>query len=75
MHSESINAKKLEQDHPCVVEIIRSKFMNPPAAKNEPYQLYDIEKIIAHDERPVLDTVANHLLKNKVINIFLTRCE
>lgn len=66
VNAESMNANKLEQDHPCVIEIIRSKFMSPPAARNEPYQLDDIEKLRALDERPMLDTLSNHLLKKKV---------
>lgn len=61
-----MNANKLEQDHPCVIEIIRSKFMTPPAAENEPYyQHVDIDK---GNNAPKLDTVTNYLLKNKVLN-------
>lgn len=62
-----MNANKLEQDHPCVVEMIRSKFMIPPAAVTEPYQLDDPREIMPILMRPKLDADANHLLKNKVI--------
>ena len=36
---EYVNAKKLQQDHPCVLHIIRSAYMHNPVSKTVPYKL------------------------------------
>lgn len=39
-----MNANRLEQDHPCVVETIRRHFVHPPAERDVPYFLTYPEK-------------------------------
>jgi hypothetical protein len=38
-----MNEKKLWQDHPCVIETIRSRYLHPPADSDVPYVLNDPE--------------------------------
>ena len=42
---EFINANKLEQDHPCVIDIIRRFYLHPPASINKPIRLDDPDKM------------------------------
>lgn len=37
--AEYANTFELEQDHPCVIDLIRKKFLRPPARRNLPYQM------------------------------------
>lgn len=36
---ESMNFNRLQQDHPCVIEIIRRRYLHPPADPDVPYVL------------------------------------
>ena len=61
LSEDYINTHKLAQDHPCVLNIIRNKFMNQPVSRDVPYNLEDSSKI-----KTINDTEIKHLLKNKV---------
>ena len=37
-----MNEKKLEQDHPCVLEMIRRHFLHPPSPRDVPYSFANI---------------------------------
>ena len=37
MPIEYMNANKLEQDHPCVIQVIRRHFLRPPSSLQVPY--------------------------------------
>ena len=39
MRADYINENKLQQDHPCVIDIIRRDYLNPPASWEVPYIL------------------------------------
>lgn len=34
-----MNTNRLEQDHPCVIEIIRKHYLRPPPSPDVPYHL------------------------------------
>lgn len=40
---EYANSHKLQQDHPCVIEIIRRDFLRQPFPANVSYQLHNME--------------------------------
>lgn len=40
---EYANAEKLQQDHPCVLDLIKENYLRQPASKNQPYHLNDEE--------------------------------
>ena len=40
---EYVNANKLPQDHPCVLDIIRRQFLNKPPSQDVPLQLDHME--------------------------------
>ena len=39
LNSDYINIQKLEQDHPCVIKLIRLMYLDPPSAREVPYNL------------------------------------
>lgn len=61
--SEYANDKKLQQDHPCVIQLIRDKYLRQPANKNLPYQLDHPEKVDSSDGQA---KDIRNILKNKV---------
>ena len=58
-----MNANKLAQDHPCVIETIRAKYLNPPSPPNVPLKLDSDDK---KDRSPGQTGVIFRLLKNMV---------
>ncbi len=60
---EYANDKKLQQDHPCVIRLIREKYLRQPADKNLPYQLDHPERIDSSDGQA---KDIRNILKNKV---------
>jgi len=62
--ADYINTHKVTQDHPCVLDIIRHKFMNPPVPRDVPYELEDVK--VRPEFKTVNDTEIKHLLKKKV---------
>lgn len=36
-----MNERKLAQDHPCVIKLIRDMFLNSPSPRDVPYKLTD----------------------------------
>ena len=63
---EYANDKKLQQDHPCVIRLIRDKYLRQPADKNLPYQLDHPERIDSSDGQA---KDVRNILKNKVSQI------
>ncbi len=61
-NSDYINAQKLEQDHPCVLKLIRLLYLDPPSPREVPYNL--TMTIPDGDYEAVGD--AFHILKRKV---------
>lgn len=57
-----MNNRKLEQDHPCVLKLIRLKFLELPASRDVPYNLSN--PLIPGTYEGVGDV--DHVLKNKV---------
>ncbi|KAK4006761.1 hypothetical protein OUZ56_011919 [Daphnia magna] len=43
MSSKYANAEKLQQDHPCVIHLIRKNYLRQPASRYQPYHLNDKE--------------------------------
>lgn len=39
VYIDSMNDEKLSQDHPCVIETIRRRYLHPPADPDVPYVL------------------------------------
>jgi hypothetical protein len=37
--TEYANEKQLQQDHPCVIRLIRDQYLRQPAPRDQPYQL------------------------------------
>ncbi|KZS17878.1 Uncharacterized protein APZ42_015858 [Daphnia magna] len=65
-----MNSKKLQQDHPCVIETIRQHYLNKPSPPNIPLKLdSDDDK----DRSPGQTGVIFRLLKNKT-NGFFVEC-
>ena len=62
-----MNAHKLQQDHPCVIEIIRRHFLKKPSPPNVPLKL---ESSNDKDPSPGQSGVIFKLLKNKVPAMF-----
>lgn len=65
--AEYINEHKLEQDHPCVIELIRRMFLSPPSPLYVPYNITDItlNNVPGPVERELKET-QDYLLRNKV---------
>lgn len=58
-----MNANKLPQDHPCVIETIRKKYLREPSPANVPLKL-DADTM---DDRSRGQTkIIRRILKNKV---------
>ena len=75
-----MNTNKLEQDHPCVIEIIRRQFLAPPAPSNVPYSFsnvtecdsgWNVTTIFDPNGDPSMGQTAKilTLLKNMVIKL------
>ncbi|XP_046638282.1 protein Star-like [Daphnia pulicaria] len=65
-----INANKLAQDHPCVIEIIRKHYLNEPSPPNAPLKLGSKD---LNDRSPGQTGVIFRLLKNQT-NGFFVEC-
>ncbi|XP_057380607.1 protein Star-like [Daphnia carinata] len=63
-----INANKLEQDHPCVIEIIRQFFLNKPPPSNIPLKLDSND---TRNRSPGQTDVIMRLLKNQTKGFFV----
>lgn len=63
MDVEYVNARRLQQDHPCVIEIIRRYYLKKPSPQNAPYKL---EESHDKDPSPGQSGVIFSLLKNRV---------
>ncbi len=65
--AEYANTFKLQQDHPCVIRLIRDNYIGQPAPKNVPYQMDHPETIDPSDgqSKEIL-----RILKNLVIFLF-----
>jgi hypothetical protein len=46
---EYANENQLQQDHPCVIRLIRENYLRHPAPKNVPYNMNDPETIDPSD--------------------------
>ncbi|XP_046641597.1 uncharacterized protein LOC124326925 [Daphnia pulicaria] len=60
---EYANEKKLQQDHPCLIQLIRDKYLLQPASKELPYVLDHPETI---DPSNGQANDIREILKNKV---------
>jgi hypothetical protein len=47
--SEYANKNKLQQDHPCVIQLIQQKYLRQPSPKTLPYQLGDPQIVDTSD--------------------------
>ncbi len=63
---EYVNEKKLQQDHPCLIQLIRDKYLLQPASKELPYVLDHPETI---DPSNGQANDIREILKNKVSRI------
>ena len=45
MYIEFINAAKLQQDHPCVIHVIRRFYLHHPASKDAPLRLESPDEV------------------------------
>lgn len=61
-----MNANKLQQDHPCVIETIRRYYLNKPSPPHVPLKLDSDDD---DDRSPGQTGVIFRLLKNRVWNI------
>ena len=62
---DAMNAMKMEQDHPCVIDTIRRHYLNDPSPIEAPYQLDNPNSTLvdlSHGQIPVI----LELLQNKV---------
>lgn len=58
------NAHKLEQDHPCVIKLIRQMYLDPPSPREVPYNFSQPFITDKYEEK----VEAFKVLKNKVKN-------
>ena len=71
-----INANKLEQDHPCVLEMIRRHFLHEPSPPEIPYNLDNPAANLGSDDLESNNNVSITapyiigLLKNQVGELF-----
>nr|CAH0110638.1 unnamed protein product [Daphnia galeata] len=65
---EYANEKKLQQDHPCVIRLIREEYLRQPASKELPYQLDHPEKVDSSDGQA---KDIRNILKNKTNGFFV----
>ncbi len=63
LNIEYANEKKLQQDHPCLIQLIRDKYLLQPASKELPYVLDHPETI---DPSNGQANDIREILKNKV---------
>ncbi len=47
--SEYVNKNQLQQDHPCVIRLIKQKYLRQPASKSLPYRLGDPQPLNPSD--------------------------
>jgi hypothetical protein len=47
--SEYANKNQLQQDHPCVIRLIKQKYLRQPASKSLPYRLGDPQPLNPSD--------------------------
>lgn len=64
-NTDYMNANKMEQDHPCVIETIRQFFLHKPPPSNVPLKLDSND---AGNRSPGQTAVIMRLLKNQVSN-------
>ena len=66
---ESMNSDRLQQDHPCVIEIIKRFFLHPPAAPEVPYVLSSPNKIdpSAGQAAGILNYLRNQVKTNAIV--------
>ena len=65
-----MNTKKLQQDHPCVIENIRRHYLNKPSPPDVPLKL---DSNSTEDRSPGQAGVIAKLLKNMVIQYRVLR--
>jgi hypothetical protein len=70
-NTEYANDLKLQQDHPCVIRLIREKYLRQPANKELPYQLDHPEKVDSSDGQA---KDIRNILKNKVNHMQVLIC-
>ena len=63
--TDYINEYKLEQDHPCVIKLIRQMFTVEPASRDVPYNLTRKENA-SRNETVKRDNEIMEIFKNKV---------
>ena len=75
-----MNSNNLEQDHPCVIEMIRSHFLRPPSPPGVPYSFapvtefdpkWSVKEVLAPNGDPSMGQTQHilNLLKNMVMNM------
>lgn len=71
LHDDGIdymNANKLAQDHPCVIDMIRRHYLEEPSPPDTPYQLDgDLSTIVKDQSQASQPSKILGLLKNKAI--------
>ena len=65
---EYVNANKLQQDHPCVLEVIRRLFLNKPSPPDAPLRLDHMEQLNPSAGQV---TAVQRILRNLVISLLL----
>ena len=65
--ADYMNANKLAQDHPCVVDTIRRHYLDSPSPIDVAYKLDNITSTEADHSQAGQVTTILGLLKNKVI--------
>ena len=63
--TDYINDFKLEQDHPCIIKLIRDMFMVQPASRDVPYNLTSKDTAL-RNETVKRDNEIMEIFKNKV---------
>ncbi len=61
--TEYANTHQLQQDHPCVIRLIKNYYLNQPAPKSLPYNLDHLEVIDPSDGQ---SQAILKILQNKV---------
>ncbi|XP_057372133.1 protein Star-like isoform X2 [Daphnia carinata] len=63
-----VNAHKLQQDHPCVIQLIRRDYLHPPASKSLAYQMDHPDSVDPSDGQ---SKVILKILQNKRRGFFI----
>jgi hypothetical protein len=68
VHTEYANAHQLQQNHPCVIYLIKNTYIRQPSSRNLPYKLNFPEIMDPSDgqSKGIL-----RILRNQVIETFL----